>query len=425
MIANPFLRDEIAFDLFRGLQGIGAAANVPTAIGLLGSLFPPGKAKNYAFSTYAAGAPLGSIFGNLLGGIIASYASWKWVFGVNAALAIAVTAAGVFLIPPPLQKETTEKEFKSLVGSVDWFGGIVITSAILALLFGLTEGNVVGWSTVWIYLLIVISLLLIGIFVAWQWYQETHTSRPPLMKVSLFKNKLFSVAMVIMAIFFATFNDFLIYATYFYQDFQDIGPLQTTLRFLPTGITGIIVAVIVSRLISKVPTYMMLMLGNFAVALACLLFAIPIPPDTSYFAYGLIAMILSVVGADITWPCLTLFVSESVPREDQAIGGALVNACGQVGRAIGLAITTAVQTAVMAQARGTPVEKSGKVEPWDTPSLLGMRAAQWLNFTLALLGVGIVGLAFRGTGIVGKVVHGPGRTGGEEGVMNEERVGKE
>ena len=44
-------------------------------------------------------------------------------------------------------------------------------------------------------------------------------------------------------------------------------------------------------------------------------------------------MILSVIGADMTWPSLTLFVSKSVPREDQALGGALINACGQIDQA--------------------------------------------------------------------------------------------
>jgi hypothetical protein len=34
------------------LPGQGAAANVPTAIGILGATFPPSKAKNYAFSCY-------------------------------------------------------------------------------------------------------------------------------------------------------------------------------------------------------------------------------------------------------------------------------------------------------------------------------------------------------------------------------------
>jgi predicted MFS family arabinose efflux permease len=369
----------------------------------LGVTFPPGKAKNYAFSTYAAGAPLGSIFGNILGGVIASYANWRWVFGAMAALAIIVTIAGIVFIPPPPPASVAQQKTMSLARSVDWLGGFLITAGILGLLFALTEGNVVGWGTVWIYLLIVIALLIIGIFVVWQWYQETHTTRPPLMKVSLFKNKLFSVALVMMALFFATFNDLLIYATYFFQDYQGLGPLQTTLRFLPTGVAGIVVAVIVSRLISKVPTYMMLMCGNFSVALSCLLFAIPIPPDTSYFAFAFPAMLLSVIGADTTWPCLTLFVSKSVPKEDQALGGALVNACGQVGRAVGLAITTALQTAVMARERGVSVEQSGKVLPWDPPSLVGLRSADWFNFGLALLSVAIAGLAFRGTGIVGKI----------------------
>ena len=51
-IVTPFMNNEIGFDILRGLQGLGAAANVPTAIGILGVTFAPGKAKNYAFSCY-------------------------------------------------------------------------------------------------------------------------------------------------------------------------------------------------------------------------------------------------------------------------------------------------------------------------------------------------------------------------------------
>lgn len=328
--------------------------------------------------------------------------------------------AGVFLIPPPPPQAPANGPPKSLARSVDWFGAFLITAGVLCLLFALTEGNVVGWKTVWIYLLIIIALLLIGTFAAWQWYQENHTNRPPLMKVSLFKNKHFSIAMVIMAIFFSAFNDFLIYATYFYQDYQNLSPLQTTLRFIPTGIAGIIVAFIVSHLISRIPTYLFLLFGNIAVALSCLLFAVPIPPQTSYFAYGLFAMVLSVIGADMIWPSLTLFVSKSVPQEDQALGGALINACGQTGRAIGLAITTAIQTSVMARERGVAVEISGGIEPWDAPSLYGLRTANWFNFALAVLGAVIIGVSFRGTGIVGKIEKHQAPADVEEGVTRQE-----
>ncbi|KAK6854092.1 major facilitator superfamily transporter [Apiospora arundinis] len=415
LIANPFLPNEIAFDVFRGLQGLGAAANVPTAIGILGVTFPPGKAKNYAFSAYASGAPLGSIFGNLLGGIIASYANWKWVFGALAGISLVVTVAGYFFIPPQPPNPFVQEHNASLWKSVDWFGGFLITAGLLALLFALTEGNVVGWQTIWIYMLMVIAGLLIAMFVAWQWYLETHSNtRSPLMKVSIFKSGMFSLAMLIMGIFFAVFNDWIVYATYFFQDYQGLSPLQTTLRFIPTGVCGVFVAFIVSRLISRVPTYILLMIGNFSLGLSCLLFAIPIPSDTSYFAFGLPAMILAVVGADITWPCLTLFTSASLPQEDQALGGALINASGQLGRSIGLAITTAAQTAIMARERGVPVERSGKVLPWDAPSLVGLRDANWLNFALAMFCTALVVLTFRGTGIVGKIDKKPIEGRGEE-----------
>lgn len=50
--ATIFAPHEVVFDILRALHGLGAAANVPTAIGILGSTFPPGISKNYAFSAY-------------------------------------------------------------------------------------------------------------------------------------------------------------------------------------------------------------------------------------------------------------------------------------------------------------------------------------------------------------------------------------
>ncbi|KAK1827356.1 major facilitator superfamily-domain-containing protein [Podospora conica] len=397
---NPFLPNEIAFDLFRGLQGLGAAANVPTAIGILASTFPPGKAKNYAISAYAAGAPLGAVFGNLISGFVASYASWKWVFGVIALMAAAITIAGIAIIPVP--KHTLHDEGATVKGSVDWIGAFLVTSGLLALLFALTEGNVVGWSTPWIPVLIVVALALVVLFVLWQRHLENTGRRAPIMKVSIFHSKRFSAAMLTMALFFSAFNGFLVYATYFYQDYQGLSALQTTLRFIPTGVVGVLTAAVVSQLLSRIAAYKMLAFGNLCVSVSCLLFAAPIPPDTTYWAYGFPAMVLSVFGADIAWPCLILFTSHALPAEDQALGAGLVNAMGQIGRAIGLALATAAQTAVMAKERGVDVQEVGRVVEWEHASLMGLRAGEWLNFGQGMCALIVVLVAFRGSGIIGK-----------------------
>lgn len=365
------------------------------------------------------------MFGNILSGFIAEYASWKWVFGASAIMAGFISAAGCFVIPPPppsvVQLNSGKKKSAA---SIDWVGAVLVTVGLLLLLFCLTEGNVVGWATPWIPALIVVSVLIIVAFVFWQSYLENKGKRAPLVKVSMFHNLRFSAVMLIMCLFFASFNNYLIFATYYFQDFQGLSPLQTMLRFIPTGVFGAIVAMIVAKIMDRVPTVFILGCGNISVSIACLLFAVPIPPSTNYFAWALWGMILAVIGADTTWPSLTLFTSRALPPEDQAIGGALINAVGQLGRAIGLAISTAIQTSVVANQRGVAVEEAGGMEKGDGATLMGLRAASWMNFAFGVVSLCIVPFAFRSMEIIGKAQKEGDRKagGGEEGIMNEENT---
>lgn len=148
------------------------------------------------------------------------------------------------------------------------------------------------------------------------------------------------------------------------------------------------------------------MFANFCVAISNLLFAAPIPPSTIYWAYCFPAMVLSVFGADTVWPTLTLFASHSLPQADQAIGGALINAVGQVGRSIGLAIATAVETAVIAHDMHVDVKEVGTTmkNAVGNPALLrGLRAANWVSFSYAIVAFLIAAYTFRGAGKVGAI----------------------
>ena len=350
----------------------------------------------------AVGAPMGGVFGNILSGIVAEYSTWKWVFFATAFMGGAITIAGVFLIPTvPAPSGLAKASNRVKAASVDWLGGVLVTVALLLLTFALTEGNIVGWRTPWIAGLIVASAVLLAVFVTWQWYLETKTSRKPLMKISMFWNRRFSAVMAIMAVFFSSYNNFVIFATYFFQDYQGLSPLQTMLRFLPTGASGIVTVGVMAKLLSRVRTYYLIIYGASVMCIAALLFAVPIPPETTYFAWGFIAMILSVNGSDTLWPCLTLFTSSALPAEDQALGGALLVACGQVGRSIGLAISTAVQTAVMAHARGVTVENVGPVSH-DAASLKGIRVAGWINFAFGVCALLISLFMLRSKEVIGK-----------------------
>lgn len=67
--------DEITIDVLRGLQGIGGAAIIPSAIGIMAEAFPSSRLRAVAFSTFGAGAPVGASIGNLIGGVFTELTS--------------------------------------------------------------------------------------------------------------------------------------------------------------------------------------------------------------------------------------------------------------------------------------------------------------------------------------------------------------
>lgn len=109
-------------------------------------------------------------------------------------------------------------------------------------------------------------------------------------------------------------------------------------------------------------------------------------------AYGFPAMCLIVIGADTVYPCLGLFLTQSLKGKDQALAGAMFNTVGQIGRAIGLAVASAIDGAVV-------LDQTTKTTAQEA-LLRGLRSAQWFSF-----GCGLVALmlTFWGLREIGKV----------------------
>jgi MFS family permease len=64
----------IAFNIARGLQGIGPALLVPNAMGLIGHTYPVGDKRAVVLSIFAACGPSGFLTGAMVSSIIAEFA---------------------------------------------------------------------------------------------------------------------------------------------------------------------------------------------------------------------------------------------------------------------------------------------------------------------------------------------------------------
>ncbi|KAL2060716.1 hypothetical protein VTL71DRAFT_9357 [Oculimacula yallundae] len=370
---------EICMHIMRALQGLGAAFTIPTAIGIIGYTIPPGRVKNYSFAFYSAGAPTGQVAGNLLGGIIDEYASWKVVFFVIAGSASLIGITAIFIIPKesPRAESTSDG---SRASSIDWIGALLFTVGCLLLLISLSEGASLGWKTPFVIALLVLSFLSLGMFGSWEHYLETR-EKEPLMRISTFKNGRFSISMMIVFIFSAGFTNFLVYSTYLYQDYQGLSPLNTTLRFIPLGISGILATIASGYLLDRIRGNYILIFGLTFGTIANILLAIPISPTTTYWTYGLPAMCLAGIGADTVYPCLGLFTTQALPRKDQSVAGAMFQTFAGLGRAMFLPVTATIQVHVQSRARN-----NGKGE---LPALLeAIRCVEW--FCVACMGAALL-----------------------------------
>ncbi|KAJ3536550.1 hypothetical protein NM208_g6667 [Fusarium decemcellulare] len=387
----PWSSYEMPFYVLRAVQGMAAGAIMPSGIGTMASTFAPGPSRNLAYITMSAMASLGSVLGSLLGGFVGSTLGWKWVFWIPAVAAAATTVSGFAVTAGASMRAATQGQSVRQGGGkrpyVDWIGGVLVSCSLTLLLVVMTQANVIGWSTPWIPPLMVVSVLLLGAFIFYQRRLEGDPDRLPLMRMSMFRKKQFSALFCAGWLLLCVFQWFP--GVCYLLDYLGLDELQAALQFLPAGISGLLVSFAVFPALKHLPSFTVLFFGLLCNILPPFLFALPsIPPSTIYWAWGFPAMCLCM-SVEIVWPVFSLLTAKSLPQEDQSLGGGLLQTVNNVGRALGLAVATAVQTAV------TGDSDNGK---GSEANLQGLRAAQWVNFALAAAAILVTLTFFRGLG---------------------------
>ncbi|KAF7980644.1 hypothetical protein HWV62_37456 [Athelia sp. TMB] len=385
--------DEITLDILRGFQGIGAAATIPSSVGIIAGAFPPSRMRSFALATFSAGAPMGAAIGMILGA---------------AGLSAATTVLGMFSIDADLP--STEKDTR-----VDWLGALLVTAGLVLIVFVLSEGEIAGWKTAYIIALLIVGVICMVLFVLWEHYlehvHENHSEEalnsrwtpPPLMKTSIWgraKGK-FAAAMLIAFLNWSAFLawQFWVQVWYwqlYYQDYLNLSPILTMVRLLPMFVTGILCNFAIALSIGWVSLVVIVVLGTLLTGTASLLFAL-INPSSPYWAFGFPAAVIVVFGADFVFASGTIFVAKiSLPHE-QSLTGALFNTMTQIGTAFGLTISTIVYDRVVARDESSIDSHSA--------TLKGYKAAQWTAFGFAMLSAVLATMFLRGVGIVGYSKH--------------------
>ncbi|KAH8102271.1 major facilitator superfamily domain-containing protein [Cristinia sonorae] len=384
------------FILFFAFQGIGSAANTPAGIAMISSYFPPGKAKNRAFSILGAGQPIGYIVGLILGGILAqSSISWRAIYGLQAGFGLVFCVLGWMVLP----EDQAEKRYSK---GLDWVGALLSTGGLGLLVYDLGESITApkGWATPFIPSLLGTSFLILGAFVWWELRREAK-GQSVLLPMSMFTAPGTRIAPVILVVLFGWwgFNTISYFLSLYLQQVVLASPLQTALRLIPLGVSGLLTNLVTGYLIAVVPGQILVLIGLASCLASAIVFAL-INVNASYWAMTFIVTI-TVPVLDIAYTVGNMQVCLSFDGNSQALAGSMFGVATRLGTSLGLAVSSSVANSVSQKFNLMPEHAS--LSATDPQVLVvGFRAAGWVCVGALGLAVVIAVFGLRGIGLVGQ-----------------------
>ena len=317
--------DPLLLIIGRAVQGIGGAIMFATALALISQEFH-GRERGAAFGIWGATIGLAVAIGPLVGGMLTSWLSWRWIFLVNIPIGVAAIALAVVHL-----RESSDPDH----GKVDVIGLVTLISGLFCLILGLIEGNTHGWSSSLIVGLFVAAAVLMTVFVISQAVQPTS-----MVDLTLFRRPAFVGAQITAFAISSTLFAMFLYLTLYLQDVLGLSPLQTGVRFLPLSLVSFVAAPIAGRLSARVPIRLLLGSGLALVALSMwLMSGISLSSDWTTLLPG---FIVGGIGIGLVNAPLATTAVSTVRQERAGMASGINNTFRQLGIATGIAALGAI-----------------------------------------------------------------------------------
>jgi EmrB/QacA subfamily drug resistance transporter len=314
-------------EIFRVLQGVGGGMMAPVGLAMLFRVFPPAE-RIRASAILTVPTTLAPALGPVVGGLLVTELSWRWVFYVNVPLGAATLAFGLVFLAGG---DTLAP------GPFDTVGFLLAGTGLGLLMYGVSEGPIRGWDSTVVLATVCAGAVLLAVLVAFELRQ-----RRPLIDLRLLGNRLFRSSNGVMLLGASGFIGTLYVASLFFQDARGLSALAAGLSIFPEAFGVMIGAQLASR-------YLYPGLGprrNIAYGLVFVTFSIAamalVGAQTSLWWMRLLMFCLGAGMAQVFVPAQTAAFATISP-EATGRASTLFNVVRQLGSAAGVAaLTTAV-----------------------------------------------------------------------------------
>jgi EmrB/QacA subfamily drug resistance transporter len=313
----------------RAVQGTGAAIISPAALSIVTNTFAEGEERNRALGVWGAVAGAGGAAGVLLGGVLTTGLSWRWVLFVNVPIAL----IAALLAPRLLQESRAE----GVGQTFDIPGAVTVTAGLSLLVYATVEAVNIGWgATRTIVEFAVAALLLISFIVI------ESRSRSPLMPFSIFRLRTLRGANVVGLVIGMSLFSMFFFISLYMQQVLHFSALRAGLSYLPLAVGIILSAGLASAGVTRFGFKPILLAGTACTAAGLYWFS-KVPPTGGTFVADLLGpSLLAAVGLGLSFVPVTIAAVTGVKPYEAGLASGLINASQQVGGALGVAILATV-----------------------------------------------------------------------------------
>ena len=312
--------DEGSMIAFRVLQGVGGALITANSGAVIADIFPPEK-RGRAFGFNAMGWTAGAVIGVLLGGVIVTYVSWRWIFWINAPIGIAAV-----LVAMKVLRDRGERQARTL----DVPGMLVLGCGLLAIRWGMTRFASYSLSPSVVGSLAVGVVLVAGFAVI-----ELRTASP-MLNLSLFGVPTMTPSLLA-AMFQSLANFAVLFLVIMYlQGVRGMSPLHASLLLVPGYVIGGVVGPYGGRLADRLSPVVPATIGLGTQVLALILYA-QLQLHTGLWLVVL-ASVVSSIGSGLFFPANTAAVMKAAPPTVFGIASGMLRTFSNVGMVFSFAV---------------------------------------------------------------------------------------
>lgn len=311
--------------LARGGQGLSAAFLQPAILGLIGTTYAAGSARNVALAVWGAVGAAGLGVGVILGGLLTAV-SWRLTFLVNVPLTVACGLGALAWIGA-----TRERPQHARIPVVSSALG---TSALVATALALTVGTTHGWSAATTVECLVAAGILLSAFL---WMEST--SDNVLVARTLRRSRSLRIGSAATALYMASVGSEFYLLTLLFQEVRDYSPVWAGLAFAPLTAVVTVGNLIAAQVMRKHSADTALAIG-FATAVIGLGWLALASYQGSYVVQLLGGLLLSGVGHGIIFTSMFSIGTRDVSPAHQGIAAALLTTSQYVSAAIAVAVLT-------------------------------------------------------------------------------------